>query len=74
MDIKIGVIDIAREVAIEVAESAESIQAKVAEAITNGSILTLTDEKGRTVMVPADRIGYVDCGPEHKRSVGFGAV
>ena len=34
----------------------------------------LTDDKGRTVIVPAGVIGYVEIGAEGERRVGFGTV
>ena len=34
----------------------------------------LTDTKGRTVLVPVDKIAYVDLGQEHVRPVGFGTL
>jgi hypothetical protein len=37
-------------------------------------VFTLTDEHGRKVLIPAERIAYVDIGEENARRVGFGAV
>ena len=74
MEIKIGVSHLNREVVIEVAESSDDIQRKVATALAEGSPLSLSDDKGRIVLVPAAQIAYIECGPENKRSVGFGAA
>jgi hypothetical protein len=46
----------------------------VAEAIASGGLLSLDDEKGRRVVVPADKIAYVEIGPASQRRVGFGSV
>ena len=53
-------------------ESVETIRTKVADAITNGSLLEITDDKGATTLVPGEQIGYVELGSEEKRRVGFG--
>jgi hypothetical protein len=47
------------------------VNAKVAAAIKDGSLLTLTDDKGRTVMVPGDKIAYVEVGVPTSGKVGF---
>jgi hypothetical protein len=40
-------------------------------AIKDSSVLTLTDDKGRTVMVPGDKIAYVEVGVPTSGKVGF---
>lgn len=71
MDIRIGVQNTAREVALESNDSPTDVNAKVAAAIKDGSLLTLTDDKGRTVMVPGDKIAYVEVGVPTSGKVGF---
>jgi hypothetical protein len=72
MDITIGVQHIARDISIETEESAEAITSKVTEAINSDGLLSLTDTKGRVVLVPASKIAYIDLGPATGRRVGFG--
>ncbi|MEL4506055.1 DUF3107 domain-containing protein [Luteococcus sp. H138] len=72
MEIKIGVNNIPREVSIETEASADQVEQALRTALTEGGLLTLTDAKGRKVLVPAAQIGYVDLGQEHSRPVGFG--
>lgn len=72
MDVNIGVQHIARDISIETEESAEAITAKVNEAINSDGLLSLTDTKGRVVLVPGSKIAYVDLGPATGRRVGFG--
>ena len=38
------------------------------------NLLQLTDEKGRKVLIPADRLAYVEIGEVSTRKVGFGAI
>jgi hypothetical protein len=73
MDIVIGIQQTARDISLESEETPEQVSKKVTEAITSGGLLTLTDAKGRTVIVPAEKIAYVDLGPVSGRRVGFGA-
>ncbi len=72
MDVNIGVQHVARDISLETDESAESITAKATEAIGSGSLLSLTDTKGRVVLVPGSKIAYIDLGPAAGRRVGFG--
>lgn len=72
MEIKVGIQNVNREVVLEVRESAAEIEKAVLEAIKDASMLSLTDEHGRKVFIPAATIGYVDIGEENSRRVGFG--
>jgi hypothetical protein len=74
VEVKIGVQNVAREITLESAQSADEVTALVEAAIADGALLKLTDEKGRTVSVPGSSIGYVDIGPGSERRVGFGTV
>lgn len=70
MEVKIGVQQASREVVIDCTETAEQIEAKVAEAISGG-LLSLTDAKGRHALVPGDKIAYVEIGSGVTGQVGF---
>ncbi|MEY2964421.1 MAG: DUF3107 domain-containing protein [Candidatus Nanopelagicales bacterium] len=72
MEIKIGVQQTAREIALESDQSPEDVEAAVRAAIADGGILSLEDDKGRRVMVPAERIAYVEISSGASRRVGFG--
>ena len=74
MEIKVGITHVNREVAVESEATADEISAALTEAITKGGVLTLVDEKGRKVLIPAAGIAYVDLGSEHVRPVGFGTI
>lgn len=74
MEVKIGIVNIAREVTIEVKQSADEVSASLAAAIKADGLWQLTDDKGRRIIVPTDRLGYIDLGVESVRPVGFGAV
>lgn len=74
MHIRLGITDVTREVTLETDASPEEVSASIHAAIEQGGVLTLTDTKGRQVLVPAARIGYVELGSANVKPVGFGAV
>lgn len=74
MEVKIGVRNVAREITLESAQTAEEVTAAVDQAIEKGTTLRLSDEKGRVVVVPAGVLGYVEIGAPEGRRVGFGTI
>lgn len=74
MEVKIGIQNIGREIVLESAQDADAVAKVVGEAITKGTELRLTDEKGRLIIIPANVLGYVEIGAEEQRRVGFGAL
>ncbi|MFD7920212.1 DUF3107 domain-containing protein [Streptomyces sp. NPDC059740] len=75
MEVKIGVQHAPREIVLESGQSAEDVERAVAEALGGTSqLLSLEDEKGRKVLVPAERLAYVEIGEQVARKVGFGAL
>ncbi|MFE7760265.1 DUF3107 domain-containing protein [Streptomyces sp. NPDC057438] len=75
MEVKIGVQHAPREIVLESGQTAEEVERAVAEALTGKSaLLSLTDEHGRKVLIPADRLAYVDIGESAVRKVGFSAL
>lgn len=73
MEVRIGVQHTAREIVLESDEAPDDVLAKVHAALTDGGVLTLTDDRGRQVFVPADRLAYVEVGAPSSRRVGFGS-
>ena len=75
MEVKIGVKGANRELVVETAASADDVAAAVRAALTvDAGLLVLSDDKGRQVMVPADKVAYVELGESETRKVGFGAL
>jgi len=70
MEVKIGIQHASRELVVETAEDLDTVEKKVAEAVAEG-VLTLTDTKGRRIVVPGDRIAYVEIGGGVAGQVGF---
>ncbi|MFI5731901.1 DUF3107 domain-containing protein [Kribbella sp. NPDC051587] len=75
MEVKIGVQHVNRELVLESEQSPDEVQAQVSDALSGKSnLLELTDDKGRRILVPADRLAYVEIGEVSIRKVGFGAI
>jgi archaellum component FlaG (FlaF/FlaG flagellin family) len=74
VEVKIGIQNVGREIVLESSLDADAVAKIVAEAVTKGSELRLTDEKGRQIIVPGNVLGYVEIGAEETRRVGFGAL
>ena len=60
MEVKIGVTHANRELVLESTLEAGAIEDLVTEALSNGGVLSLTDTKGRRVVVPAEKLAYVE--------------
>jgi hypothetical protein len=73
VEIKIGVQDTVREVSLDSNDTSEQVIAAAQAAIAEGGLLTLVDERGRTVMVPGSKIAYIEVGATTKGRVGFGS-
>jgi hypothetical protein len=76
VDVRIGIVQTAKELEIELEEDADrsAIMADIEAALSNETVLWLTDRKGRRVAVPAAKVAYVEVGaPSSDRRVGFGA-
>ncbi|MCW2499949.1 MAG: hypothetical protein JWN87_1625 [Frankiales bacterium] len=75
MEVKIGVQYASRELVLESAQSADEVAKAVSEALkADLGVLTLVDEKGRRILVPADKLAYVEIAESEQRRVGFGAM
>jgi hypothetical protein len=74
VEVKIGVQYATRELVIDSALSAEEIQDEVTKALADDSgVLTLVDSKGHRVVVPSNKLAYVELGPPTVGQVGFRA-
>ena len=75
MEVKIGVQYAARELVLESAQSPDEVAKAVSEALkADLGVLSLVDDKGRRVLVPADKLAYVEIAESEQRRVGFGAL
>lgn len=71
MEVRIGVQDAARELVFESNQTPEEISKAVNKAIEEGSLLNLTDDKGKQILIPATKIAFIEIGSAVERRVGF---
>ena len=72
MEVKIGIPSVPRELLVETDSTAEEVEQvlKTAVAAETG-VFVLNDVKGGRVLVPADKIAYLEFGGTGQRRVGF---
>jgi hypothetical protein len=73
VEVKIGVQYAHRELVLESAQTPAEIEDAIAKAMKNGGMLSLVDDKGRRVLVPVDKLAYVEIAEAATRMVGFTA-
>ncbi|EGD55236.1 DUF3107 domain-containing protein [Gordonia neofelifaecis] len=75
VDVKIGIENSPRELAFTSTEKGDEVYAAAQRALDGtDAVLSLTDDKGSRVLVPAAKIAYVEVGSAENRRVGFGAA
>ncbi|MGB6453567.1 MAG: DUF3107 domain-containing protein [Streptosporangiaceae bacterium] len=73
MEVKIGIPSVPRELVIETASTPEEVETALKAAVATGTgVLVLSNVKGGKVLVPADKIAYLEFGGNEPRRVGFG--
>jgi hypothetical protein len=70
MEVKIGVQNANRELVVDTDMTGDDIEKAVAQSLESG-LLSLTDTKGRRVVVPGDKVAYVEIGSPTVGQVGF---
>ena len=71
MEVKIGVQHAQRELVVETDESPDNVEKLVSDALSSGGVLSLTDSKGRRLVVPVEKLAYVEIGGGTSGAVGF---
>ena len=72
MEVKIGIQSVPRELVVETKSSSEEVERALAAAVADGGVFVLSDDKGGRVLVPADKIAYLEIGGTEPRRIGFG--
>jgi hypothetical protein len=73
MEVKIGIVNTPREIVFDSPQTAEDVSTAVAASLKSGELLALEDDRGRQVLIPSERIAYVELGVPAARRVGFGS-
>lgn len=76
MDVRIGVTQAPREIAIELADDVDrdDLKARIEAALGGATdVLSIVDKRGNESFVPSAKIAYVELGsPDDTRRIGFG--
>jgi hypothetical protein len=57
---------------VETPSSPDEVERALTSAMKDGGMFALRDEKGGKVLIPADKIGYVEISGSEQRRIGFG--
>ena len=76
MEVKIGIQSVPRELVVETDTTAEDLEVQLANVLADSehSVFALPVSKGGKILVPADKIAYVEFGASEARRVGFGNI
>jgi uncharacterized protein DUF3107 len=76
VEVKIGIQSVPRELVVETDAPAEEIEVQLANVLADAehSVFTLPVTKGGKILVPGDKIAYVEFGAPEGRRVGFGNI
>ena len=77
MEVKIGIQSIPRELVVETDGTAEEIERDLAAALSarrRPRAARAGHPKGGRVLIPADKIAFIEFGSEQSRRVGFGNI
>jgi hypothetical protein len=74
VEVKIGVVYAPRELLVETDRTAEDVEAALAKAIVDGGVFSIQDDKGSRVVVPVDKVAYLEIATPDDRKVGFGRL
>jgi len=74
VEVKIGVQHSPRELVVESALAPAEVEEAITAAIRSElGVLTLEDIKGRRVIIPVEKLAYVEVAEAERKGVGFGA-
>jgi len=73
VEVKIGIQMAARELVVDTGASAAEIEQALMAAVAENKLFVVTDSKGGTILVPGDKIAYVELDQVEPRRIGFGS-
>jgi hypothetical protein len=77
VEVKIGIQSIPRELVVDTETPAKEIENTLANALGapgGHAIFALTTQKGGRILIPADKIAFLEFGGDQSRRVGFGNI
>ena len=73
MEVKIGIQMAPRELIVETESAVEEVKQALTAALADNKLFVITDKRGGTVLVPAEKIAYVELDQAEPRRIGFGS-
>ncbi len=83
MEVKIGIQSIPRELIVDTDATAEELERDLTAALAapagadggkGSAVFAVTTQKGGRILVPADKIAFVELSTDQARRIGFGNV
>jgi hypothetical protein len=75
VEVKIGIPSVPRELRIETPSTPEEVENALKAAVAaDAGVLVLADVNGGKVLVPADKVAYLEFGGSEPRRVGFSSL
>ena len=77
MEVKIGIQSIPRELVVDTDTPMEEIERALAAALSGPaeqSVFAIDMVKGGRLLIPADKIAFIEFTPDQARRVGFGNI
>jgi hypothetical protein len=76
VEVKIGIQSVPRELVVETDATAEEVERELAAAIAadGTALFALSTQKGGRILVPADKIAFIEFSTDQARRVGFGNI
>jgi hypothetical protein len=77
VEVKIGIQSIPRELLVDTDATAEEVERDLNAALAapdGKAVLALTTQKGGRVLIPADKIAFIEFSTDQARRVGFGNI
>jgi hypothetical protein len=77
VEVKIGIQSIPRELVVDTDATAEEVERDLAAALAAAdgtAVFALSTQKGGRVLIPADKIAFIEFSTDQARRVGFGNI
>jgi hypothetical protein len=71
MEVKIGVQYANRELTVDTDLDAAAVEDQLRAALADGGVLSLSDSKGRRIVVPVEKLAYIEISTSSVGQVGF---
>jgi hypothetical protein len=77
VEVKIGIQSIPRELVVDTDTPVEEVERALAEALSGAgghAVFAIDMLKGGRLLIPADKIAFIEFTPDQARRVGFGNI